>query len=363
MKRRPRLLIAVAGATAITAAFAACGGGNAASSTEPVKLRLGYATTPQHSYGLAVDAFKKEVEAASAGKLTIENLPNYTGGDAQLFDDVVGGTIEMGAISTAIWDTKGSNAFQALQAPFLITDYDLAETVEGGPIGNAMMTSPNGPPKFNLVGIGLLEGGLRKPLGRTAALTNPAAFKGKKIRSAQSKVIAATVTALGAKPVALPIGDVFTALENGTVAGMEADLDLIATNKYYEVADVVTQDVNLWPFPAAAVINKATWDKLSPDQKAALATAGKSLNKVSIAVLTDPNPPVNATAELCNAGLTFAFASKADRAALAKATDPVIAKLNADSEVAGYIKQIQEAKTAAGPPAVAPALPGGCKTT
>jgi TRAP-type C4-dicarboxylate transport system substrate-binding protein len=353
------LLFALVGAVAV--GFAACGGDNSASSTEPVKLRLGYATTPQHSYGVAVDAFKKEVEAASGGKLTIENLPNYTGGDAQLFDDVVGGAIEMGAVSTATWDTKGSNAFQALQAPFLITDYGLAQTVEGGPIGTAMLTSPTGPPKFKLVGLGIIEGGLRKPLGRTVALTNLASFKGKKIRVTQSKVLAATITALGAKPVALPIGDVFTALQNGTVDGMEASLDQIATNKYYEVADFVTQDVNLWPFPAAVVINKAAWDKLSSDQQAILTTAGKNLNKASIAAFTDPNPPVNFTAELCKAGLTFAFASDADQAALAKATELVMAELNTDSEVAAYIKQIQDAKTAAGSPPLAPALPAGCK--
>ena len=361
MRGLSRLLIVLVGVAAAAAGFAACGGDNSGSSTEPVKLRLGYATTPQHPYGAAVDAFKKEVEAASGGKLTIESLPNYTGGDAQLFDDVVGGTIEMGAVSTATWDTKGSNVFQALQAPFLITDYGLAQTVEGGSIGNAMLTNPNGPPKFKLVGLGILEGGLRKPLGRTVALTNPAATKGKKIRVAQSKVLAATITALGAKPVALPVGDVFNALQNGTVDGVEADLGLIATNKYYEVAKFVTQDVNLWPFPAAVVINKAQWDKLSSDQQAILTAAGKNLNKASIAVLTDPNPPVDVTDELCKAGLTFALASRADEAALAKAAEPVMAKLNADSEVAGYIKQIQDAKTAAGPPPAAPALPGGCK--
>jgi TRAP-type C4-dicarboxylate transport system substrate-binding protein len=355
------VLIALVGATTIAVTFAACGGDKSESNTEPFKLRLGYATTPQHAHGLAVETFKKEVEAASDGKLTIESLPNYTGGDAQLFDDVVGGAIEMGGVSTAIWDTKGSNVFQALQAPFLITSYNLAQTVEGGPIGTAMLTSPNGPPKFKLVGLAILEGGLRKPLGRTVALTNPAAFKGKKIRVPQSKALAAAITALGAKPVALPIGEVFTALQNGTVAGMEADLDLIATNKYYEVADFVTQDVNLWPFPAAVVINKAAWDKLSSDQQAILTTAGKNLNKTSIAVLTDPNSPVNTTAELCQAGLTFASASDADQATLAKATEPAMAELTADSEVADYIKQIQDAKTAAAPPAPPPAVPAGCK--
>jgi TRAP-type C4-dicarboxylate transport system substrate-binding protein len=359
VKGLSRLLIAAAVVAAATG-FAGCGGDKPVSSTEPVKLRLGYATTPQHSYGQAADAFKKEVEAASGGKLTIENLPNYTGGDAQLFDDVVGGAIEMGAVSTATWDTKGSNAFQALQAPLLITNYDLAHTVEGGPIGTAMLMSPNGPAKFKLVGLGILEGGLRKPLGRTVALTNPAAFKGKTIRVAQSKVLAATITALGAKPAALPIGDVFTALENGTLDGMEADLDLIATNKYYEVADVLAQNVNLWPSPAAVVINKAVWDKLSSDQRAILTTAGKNLNKASIAVFTDPNEPMNTTAELCKAGLTFAVASGADQAALTKAAEPVMAELNADSEVAGYIKQIQAEKAAASPPS-SPALPAGCK--
>ena len=76
--------------------------------------------------------------------------------------------------------------------------------------------------------------------------------------------------------------DVFTALEDGAVGGMDADLDLIATNKYYEVTDFVTQDVNLWPFPAAVVINKAAWDKLSSDQQAILRTAAKNLKTASL---------------------------------------------------------------------------------
>ena len=361
MRGLSRLLIALVGAAAVAAGFAACGGDNSGSSTEPVKLRLGYATTPQHPYGVAVDAFKKEVEAASGGKLTIENLPNYTGGDAQLFDDVVGGTIEMGAVSTATWDTKGSNVFQALQAPFLITDYGLAQTVEGGSIGNAMLTSPNGPPKFKLVGLGILEGGLRKPLGRTVALTNPAAFKGKKIRVAQSKVLAATITALGAKPVALPVGDVFNALQNGTVDGVEADLGLIATNKYYEVAKFVTQDVNLWPFPAAVVINKAQWDKLSSDQQAILTAAGKNLNKASIAVLTDPNPPVDFTDELCKAGLTFAFASRRRRGRTCEGSRARDGEAECRQRGRGLHQADPGRKDGSRYTTTAPALPAGCK--
>jgi TRAP-type C4-dicarboxylate transport system substrate-binding protein len=362
VKGLSRSLFALVAAAVLTVGLAACGDSDSGSeSTGPVKLRLGYVTTPQHPYGVSVDSFAKEVATASNGAMTVETVPNYTGGDAQLFDDVSGGTIEMGAISTAIYDTKGSNVFQALQAPFLITNYGLAGTVEGGSIGQSMLDNPNGPAKFGTVGLGILEGGLRKPLGRTVALKNPTNFKGKKIRAPQSQVLSATITALGAEPVALPVGDVYGALQNGTVDGMEANLGLIYTNKYYEVADFVTQNVNLWPFPAAVVINKEQFDKLSSDQQAILTTAGKNLNKASIAVFTDPNPPVNFVTELCKAGLTFAFASDSDIKALNDASETAMTELQKDSEVADYIKQIQDAKTAAGtPPAPAP-LPAGCK--
>lgn len=366
MKGLSRSFIALLGAVALAAGLAACGGddtsgGGGASDT--VKLRLGYVTTPQHPYGIAVDAFKKEVETASAGKMTIENTPNYTGGDSQLFDDTVGGTIEMAAISTAIWDTKGSNVFQALQAPFLITNYGLSQTVLGGPIGTAMLESANGPPKFKLVGLGILEGGLRKPVGRDVALKSPADFKGKKIRAPQSKVLSAALTALGAEPVAVPVGDVFTALQNGTVDGMEANYGLIVTNKYNEVTKFVTADVTLWPFPAAVVINKAQFDKLSDEQKGWIQAAGKNLAKNSVDVFLNPAPDAtNFVKVLCDAGMTFAVAGEAGRAALAKAAEAANTELSADTEVAGFIKQIQDAKAAApAPPAPAP-LPAGCKT-
>jgi tripartite ATP-independent transporter DctP family solute receptor len=364
VKGLSRSLFALVGAAVLAVGLAACGDSDSGSSTEPVKLRLGYVTTPQHPYGLAIDAFKKEVEAASAGKVTVENIPNYTGGDSQLFDDVVGGTIEMAGISTAIWDVKGSNVFQALQAPFLITNYGHSQEVLGGEIGRAMLDSANGPSKFGLVGLGLLEGGLRKPLGGDVALKNPADFKGKKIRAPQSKVLSATITALGAEPVALPVGDVFTALQNGTVDGMEANLGLIYTNKYYEVAKFVTQDVNLWPFPAAVVINKSQWDKLTDEQQGWLRTAGENLfPETTIAAFVSPPPgAINFTKELCDLGLTFAFAGDANRAALAKASEAAVEELSADPEVAGFIKQIQDAKAAAPVPPAPPPLPAGCKT-
>ena len=366
MKGISRSFVALLGAVALSAGLAACGGDDASSdgsaSTGAVNLRLGYVTTPQHPYGIALEVLKKEVEAAGAGTLTVELIPNYTGGDSKLLDDVSGGTVEMAAVSTAIWDTKGVNVFQPLQAPFLITNYGLDQSIIGGPVGTAMLESENGPKKLSLVGLGILEGGLRKPLGAKVALKSPADFKGKKIRAPQSKVLSAALTALGAEAVPLPVGDVFTALQNGTVDGMEANLGLISTNKYNEVAKFVTQDVNLWPFPAAVVINQAQFDKLSDDHKAAIQAAGKNLAKNSINVFLNPAPgATNFVADLCTKGLTFAFAGAENQKALAAAAQPAYAEISADAEVADLIKQIQDAKAAAGPPPPPAPLPAGCK--
>jgi TRAP-type transport system periplasmic protein len=366
MKGLARSLFALLGVGALSVGLAACGGDDTTSggsgAGDTVKLRLGYVTTPQHPYGIAVDAFKQEVETASAGKVTVEPIPNYTGGDTKLLDAVSGGEVEMAAVSTATWDTKGVNVFQALQAPFLITNYGFEQGILEGPIGTAMLESENGPKKLGLVGLGILEGGLRKPLGAKVALKSPADFKGKKIRAPQSKVLSAALSALGAEAVPLPVGEVFTALQNGTVDGMEANLGLISTNKYDEVAKFVTQDVNFWPFPAAVVINQAQFDKLSDDQKAAIQTAGKNLAKNSINVFLNPAPgATNFVADLCTKGLTFAFAGPENQKALAAAAQPAYAEISKDSEVAGFIKQIQDAKATAPAPAAPAPLPADCK--
>ena len=378
MRRVVRSVVAALGVAALGVGVAACGGddetpaGGTGTSTAAstgaegtLTLRIGYVTTPQHPYGLSIAKFKEEVEAASAGKITVTPLPGASGGnDVTLLDDVSGGSIEMAAVSTAVWDSKGVNVFQPLQAPFLITNYPLAESVYSGEIGQGMLDSPNGPAKLDLVGLGLLEGGLRKPVGREKALKGPADFKAIKLRAPASKVMTSSIKALGAEPVSIPLGDVATALKNGTVDGMEANYGLIVTQKFNEAAKFVTADVNLWPFPAAVVINKAQWDKLSPEQQTTLKDAGKNLAKNSIeGVFINPPPDAtNFVKVLCDAGMTFAIAGDENRAALGKAAQPALDELASGADTGDFLKQIQAAKEAAGPPAAPPPLPDGCKT-
>ena len=70
----------------------------------------------------------------------------------------------MATISTAIWDTAGITAFQALQAPFLITNYALGRGGQGGDIGKSMIADAT-EQAGDMVALAIHEGGLRKPFG------------------------------------------------------------------------------------------------------------------------------------------------------------------------------------------------------
>lgn len=365
--RRPSrgwLVAAIAVGAVAVLGLAACGDDDdsaadtSSAAAAEITLRLGYVTTADHPYGVAVNQFIKDVGTASGGKIAIEGLANYPGGDVPLLQDVKGGAVEMASVSSAVWGTQGVTCFDALQALGLITRYDLEQEVIDGPIGKSMLecTSAAG-----VHGLAIHEGGLRKPLGAKVALTSPAVFKGKKIRTPASSVLQTGMKALGADPVAIAnLTEVYPALRDGTVDGMEANLGLVQTLKLYEVAKFMTANINLWPFPTVLAMNQAKWDALSADQQSTITAAAAKVPGFSIGIFTAPS---ELPATLCSEGLKFAVASDADVSAFDKVSQSVIAELSKNAETKGYIDQIQALKDALpAPPAPAP-LPEGCTVT
>lgn len=307
---------------------------------DPASFTLGYVTTEQHPYGTAVNSFIDEVTSADSS-LSFETLPTYSGGDLQLLADVRSGTVDAATVSSAVWDTQGVNAFQALQAPFLITNYDIEREVLTGDVGADMLAAME-EATGDLVGIAIHEGGLRSPIGREKALTTPADFEGLKIRAVQSNVMSEGLKALGAEPSPIALPEVYQALQNGTVDGMEANTGLVAGQKYYEVANFFTGNVVFWPFPTVLVMNKAKFDSLSEDQQQAIRDAGANVAPGILDVLSGGDAFAQS---LANCGMQFVDATDADRAALQEAGETAYEALSsADSATGDFIDRILEIK-------------------
>jgi TRAP-type C4-dicarboxylate transport system substrate-binding protein len=347
---------AVAAGVALALGLVACGDDDddSASSTaggggSATALDVAYVTAQQHPYGIAVDSFIKAVN--DTGTLTLSPQPVYPQSEIQLLADVRSGVVPMATISSAIWDTAGINAFQALQAPFLITNYPLALAVEGGDIGKAMIEQAN-TEAGDLVVLAIHEGGLRKPFGKEE-LTNLADFKGKTIRAPQSQVLSEGLNAIGAVAEPIPLPEVYQALQNGTVDGVEANLPLIYTSKWYEQAKYVTANINFWPFPTVLTVNKAVYDGLTDEQKTALTDAAAGITQASVDIFTTPGSTV--AQDLFNCGVEYVVASDADVAALTSAAEGAIANLAPESQ--DFVTQIQAEKEALGPPPPPAPLP------
>lgn len=354
-------LVAAVAAAALALGLAACGDDDEGTDTAggtgdgaEITLTLGYVTPAEHPYGIAIDEFVKQVSEASDGAISIETRPNYPGGDVPLLQDVRDGAVQMASVSSAVWGTQGVNSFDALQALGLVTRYDLEREIITGPIAQEMLT---GTEAIGLKGLAIHEGGLRKPLGVNTQSTSPAAFKGTTIRTPESPVLETGIRALGADPTSIPVGEIYSAMRDGTVDGMEANLGLVQTNKLYEVAKYITMNVNLWPFPTVLVMNQSDFDELSAEQQTVISDAAAAIPGFSIDILTAPS---ELPQTLCDEGVRFAIATPQQLAQFQTASEATIAELSKDATTKGFIEQIQALAEGLGEPAAAAPLPEGC---
>ena len=137
------------------------------------------------------------------------------------------GELDLGWIAARAWDTVGVTSFQALQAPFLITDQELLTEVLASPMADEMIA---GLEDAGVVGLGLFPDGLRYPLGYTAPMTSLEDFDGADIRLVPSEATEALVRALGGRPVYGLAGDALdAAIAAGDVDGTEVSLALAPT--------------------------------------------------------------------------------------------------------------------------------------
>ena len=86
-----------------------------------------------------------------------------------------------------------------------------------------------------IVGLGWGSGGFKEIETSTKAVAAPEDLKGLRIRIPNGAIYVATYQALGAIPVPIDVSETFTALTQKTVDGMDVNLDVVATGKYFTV--------------------------------------------------------------------------------------------------------------------------------
>jgi TRAP-type C4-dicarboxylate transport system substrate-binding protein len=120
-------------------------------------------------------------------------------------------------------------------------------------------------------------------------LTGLADIKGMKLRINPTPVYRDFYSSLGAAPTPIPTPQVFDAMANGQVDGLEADLEFSWNQRFDKVAKVILQ-MNAVFMPMAAVVSGRVWQSLPAADRELITKTVKSTLDAQIDELAGNEP-------------------------------------------------------------------------
>jgi C4-dicarboxylate-binding protein DctP len=208
--------------------------------------------------------FKEAVESGSGGKLEVRILGNNAAGnERQQLERVQNGINQMALVSeiTQPFFFKPALVFGM---PFLFSSSEVAWEVLDGAFGQRYNEA-----FFKATGVrivGHIESGFRSLFNSKHPVKSPEDLKGMKIRTGENAVHMAMIRALGANPTPISWTEVYTALQQKVVDGMENPPGLFFAMKFYEQQKFLTLNRHLYSIHTA-MINERFFQGLPADLK------------------------------------------------------------------------------------------------
>ena len=117
-----------------------------------------------------------------------------------------------------------------------------------------------------------MENGIRHLTNNVREVKSPADMDGLKIRVMSNKIYIETIKALGGSPTPMAFGELYSAMQQGTVDGQENPSAHIYTKRFFEVQDYASLTAHAYA-PEPVLISMITWNRLSDAQKAIIQEA------------------------------------------------------------------------------------------
>lgn len=253
--------------------LAACGGtsteetGTGADEGGAVVIRVGMTASDTSNYMEGLKVFEQKLEEYSDGFYDVQIFPSgQLGNERDLVENVALGNVE--ACVTASGLTNLSANFMAFDFPYLISDKEAAFEVMDGEIGQELMSElePKG-----IVGLGYWDNGFRH-ITSNKEIKTPEDIQGFKLRVMENQVHMTAFEEVGANPVPMAIGEVYAAMQQGTIDGHENALIHIYTNKFYEVQKYITLTGHVYS-PAFFLISRTFFENQSEEMQEAIRMA------------------------------------------------------------------------------------------
>lgn len=267
-RQRRRLLQALVGAAVLPTALSATAQSRRQSGGS-LTLRLSHVVAQDTPKGLAAERFKALVEQRSGGRIQVQVYPDgRLYGDHDEMQALQLGAVDMLAPSLSKFGRIGFPEFELFDLPYLFPDVASVRRITQGTLGQRMLERLM---RQRLVGLGFMDNGF-KHMSANRPLLEPAHFVGLRMRVQASRVIAAQMRALGARPVTLAFSETRRALAAGVVDGTENPVSNFWTQRMHEVQTdfSLTQHAYLG---YAFVVNQRFWEGMATTDRELLTQA------------------------------------------------------------------------------------------
>ncbi|HKA62352.1 MAG TPA: TRAP transporter substrate-binding protein [Methylomirabilota bacterium] len=230
----------------------------------PIQLKAGTGVGPGNPVNDALYDLAKQLDQKTGGKLKLDVVISngLAKGEAAHLEGAQLGTIDIVPIGSAPIGGMFEPAFQALDLPFFWSSREQVWKVMDGPIGQDLLK------RMEAKGVkGFCFGGgwgFRNMMVNKRPIITPEDMRGLTIRVQESPAYVAFMKALGANPVPMPYVEVYLAMKQGTIDGMELPSFTLTSDKFQEVTKYYSLTRHSYP-PIAYFMSMKRYQSLSPD--------------------------------------------------------------------------------------------------
>jgi TRAP-type transport system periplasmic protein len=226
--------------------------------------KAGTVTAGGNPFNDTMELFAKQLAERSKGRIKVDvHIANALAkGEGAHVEGVQRGTIDVVAIGSAPVGGMFEPLYQSLDLPFLWSSREQVWKVMDGPLGQELLKKME---SKNLKAFCFGGGwGFRNMMSNKRPVTTPEDMKGQTIRVQESPTYVAMMKAMGANPVPMPYVEVYLAMKQGTIDGMELPSFTFTSDNFQEVTKYYSLTRHSNP-PIAWFMNLKKYQSLPPD--------------------------------------------------------------------------------------------------
>ncbi len=230
-----------------------------------VELSVGFENNSSEPFGQGVQKWKELLEERSNGTMTIKIFPNsLLGSKDDIMDMMVAGEPVCTLTDGAFFADRGVADMGIVFGPYLFETWEQAFKLNDSEWYKAQSDEVLKTAHLKILAANW-KYGARHTL-TTKPVNKVEDFKGLKIRVPTNIIQVKGFEVLGATPTPMPLGEVYTALQQGTIDGVENPLPVLYNGKFQEVAKYLLLDGHVFNV-TNLVVGEDFWNSLNSEQQ------------------------------------------------------------------------------------------------